>query len=293
MASKTTVTAKDIKALNERAEKLNTARIRIETQRETLEKRLNDELASYEKKYGVKLVGGNMRETIKKIMTEQKKVTDGIQQEYDLKVKVVEALESGNVDEANALLGIDTVEDGMTEEVTVEAVEEDGIDALLADTEEAEEEGSDEEIGDLDDFGMEDTEEVDEADADDDDVSALFEDDEEVEGLSFGDEDEEDLSDWDASDDSDEAEDSDEAPDLFDEDDDGAAWDGIDAGEDEDTDASKFSAAIGSMKGSAVGSSVDDTFSELEGSSDDVASFDDDGEDFGFGNLMNGGPFGA
>lgn len=100
--------ANEIKVLNDKIERIQVQRTKAETKREVLMSRLESEISKYEKEYGVSLKGDTLKDTIKAISVEQKKVSKGIEEEYNLKSKVVSAIESGNIEEANNLLGIET-----------------------------------------------------------------------------------------------------------------------------------------------------------------------------------------
>lgn len=100
--------ANEIKVLNDKIERIQVQRTKAETKREVLMSRLESEISKYEKEYGVSLKGDTLKDTIKAISVEQKKVSKGIEEEYNLKLKVVSAIESGNIEEANTLLGIET-----------------------------------------------------------------------------------------------------------------------------------------------------------------------------------------
>lgn len=95
-----------VKALNDKIENINLQRTKAETKKEFLMSRLKSSLAEYEKAYGVKLNVGSLKDVIKAINEEKSKVVNSIKEEYDLKEKVVQAIESGNIDEANKLLGV-------------------------------------------------------------------------------------------------------------------------------------------------------------------------------------------
>lgn len=100
--------ANEIKVLNDKIERIQVQRTKAETKREVLMSRLESEISKYEKEHGVSLKGDTLKDTIKAISVEQKKVSKGIEEEYNLKSKVVSAIESGNIEEANTLLGIET-----------------------------------------------------------------------------------------------------------------------------------------------------------------------------------------
>ena len=96
----------DVKALNDRIEKIQKERTKAEMKKEMLERRLQDEIAKYEKTYKVSLSGKNFDATKALIKAEGARVSKAIQEEYAFKLKVVEAIEKGNIAEANKLLNI-------------------------------------------------------------------------------------------------------------------------------------------------------------------------------------------
>jgi hypothetical protein len=164
--------ANEIKVLNDKIEKIQVQRTKAETKREVLMSRLESEISKYEKEYGVSLKGATLKDTIKAISVEQKKVSKGIEEEYNLKLKVVSAIESGNIEEANSLLGIETpvndfdvddIED--TEELKEVTTAEDDTTNISEET---------------DDFGIDEADFNLEDDGEDEDVFGLNDDEEEV-----------------------------------------------------------------------------------------------------------------
>lgn len=164
--------ANEIKVLNDKIERIQVQRTKAETKREVLMSRLESEISKYEKEYGVSLKGATLKDTIKAISVEQKKVSKGIEEEYNLKLKVVSAIESGNIEEANSLLGIETpvndfdvddIED--TEELEEVTTAEDDTTNISEET---------------DDFGIDEADFNLEDDGEDEDVFGLNEDEEEV-----------------------------------------------------------------------------------------------------------------
>ena len=134
-------TLAQVEQLNDRIEKLNTDRTKTETRKEVLMQNLDKLLDSYAKDYSIDLRGQKFSETYKKIQAEAQKVSADIQKEYSLKERVVSAIESGDIDEANELLGIPQEEDEEPEEEVVdEEVEEEGIKEESEEIEEPEEE---------------------------------------------------------------------------------------------------------------------------------------------------------
>lgn len=104
------VNVKDVEALNKRIEKCTTERTRMIAKREVLEKTLVAELKEYAEKFGVNLGAKSIEEMEKKIKAEVERVTSEVQKEYDLKLKVVTAIEKGNYEEANSLMGVKSEE---------------------------------------------------------------------------------------------------------------------------------------------------------------------------------------
>lgn len=149
----------DVKSLNKKIEELNKKKAKADMQREILTNKLTAELEKYRKTYGVNLVGSNFGDTKKLIKAEGERVSASIQEEYDLKVKVIKAIESGNIDEANKLLGIEkpvTVGVAGEEPKSTEVI--DASDAFSDDA--FADEDFDEESSNDDDFGIYDGDEV-------------------------------------------------------------------------------------------------------------------------------------
>lgn len=113
---------KKVKELNARIEEIRDQRTRAETRKETLLGQLKGQIKEYEKLYGIKLSGEGYSGVEKAISGEMARVSKEIQKEYDLKVSVVEAIDSGNIDEAFRLLGMENPNKVSEEDV------EDGVD---------------------------------------------------------------------------------------------------------------------------------------------------------------------
>lgn len=103
---------KDVKLLNDRIEAIQVQKTKAETKKEMLISRLKDEIANYEKVYGVKLSADSLQEVFSLVSKEKSKIAKSIQDEYNLKIKVVTAIESGNITEAVKLLGLEKEEKG-------------------------------------------------------------------------------------------------------------------------------------------------------------------------------------
>lgn len=128
------VSVSDVKKLNAKIEKINKEKTRAEAQREMLSERLEQELESFKKQYGIDLKGTSFEETKRLVQQEVEKVSKQVEDEYNLKSKVVSAVESEDYELAKKLLGI-PVETSASQAVTV-ASEVDSSDGLLDDTEE-------------------------------------------------------------------------------------------------------------------------------------------------------------
>lgn len=160
--------ANEIKVLNDKIERIQVQRTKAETKREVLMSRLESEISKYEKEYGVSLKGDTLKDTIKAISVEQKKVSKGIEEEYNLKSKVVSAIESGNIEEANTLLGIETPINDFAVEDIEDTEDLDEVSPVEDDTKDVPEEE--------DNFGIDEDEfSLDDDDAEDEDVFGLSE----------------------------------------------------------------------------------------------------------------------
>lgn len=160
--------ANEIKVLNDKIERIQVQRTKAETKREVLMSRLESEISKYEKEYGVSLKGDTLKDTIKAISVEQKKVSKGIEEEYNLKSKVVSAIESGNIEEANTLLGIETPINDFDVEDIEDAEDLDEVSPVEDDTKDVPEEE--------DNFGIDEDEfSLDDDDTEDEDVFGLSE----------------------------------------------------------------------------------------------------------------------
>lgn len=97
-------------------------RVVIESKRELLVETLNKQVAEYKKKTGVDLAGKSVKEIYSKATTEYNKLYEEINAEYETQRKVVDCIESGDIDEAKRLLGMDVeVELGDSADAKVEA----------------------------------------------------------------------------------------------------------------------------------------------------------------------------
>lgn len=140
-------------------------RVVIESKRELLVETLNKQVAEYKKKTGVDLAGKSVKEIYSKATTEYSKLYEEINAEYETQRKVVDCIESGDIDGAKRLLGMDVETEAEEETESVEEVVEE---LEVGDDFELEVDDSDEEESeDLEDYEEETLEEEDEDEADD------------------------------------------------------------------------------------------------------------------------------
>lgn len=144
-------------------------RVVIESKRELLVDTLNKQVAEYKKKTGVDLVGKSVKEIYSKATTEYNKLYEEINAEYETQRKVVDCIESGDIDEAKRLLGMDVEESTETDaKVEADSVEETVDELEVGDDFELEIEDSEEEAFNKEDFEEEnEDEEVEVAEAED------------------------------------------------------------------------------------------------------------------------------
>lgn len=137
------ISVNEVERLNEKIEGLNTTRTKTETRKEMLTQSLEKELKEYADLYGVNLQGNKFSQTYRNIQEEAKKVSEQIKEEYELKLKVVSAIESGDIDEANKLLGIEDKSEEVEEEV------EEGLQGTSEESESDEGDFTEEDFGEL------------------------------------------------------------------------------------------------------------------------------------------------
>ena len=273
------ITAEQVKNLNKKIEGLNAQGNRAKAKLEVLEGNLTQSLEDYSNAYGVNLRGKTMKATATNIQKELAAVEADVQKEFELREAVVAAIERGDIDEANCLLGVEVVEEPDEDE---DAPEEDAVaeEGVVAEEDAVAEEPSapvtPASADDEDDFGIEDDEDgFSGIDGDgtvgdgDDTTPASFN----FGGLDFGD-----LSLGD--------DDEDEAP----------APAPKAGGKTGAKTGGKSVGKTGGKKPSNLGSSADEVVEALEGGGDDgfgdLDLGDDDFEDFGFGDMLAGTKFG-
>ena len=138
-------------------------RVVIESKRELLVETLNKQVAEYKKKTGVDLAGKSVKEIYSKATTEYNKLYEEINAEYETQRKVVDCIESGDIDEAKRLLGMDVEESTETDaEVEADSVEEAVEELEVGDDFELEVEDSEGEAFEEEDSEEEDADEEDE-----------------------------------------------------------------------------------------------------------------------------------
>lgn len=119
------VTVKAVERLNEKIEKLNQHRTKVQTTQELLESQLATAIEEYKKNYGIDLKGKDFKATKKLIESECLRVSKEIEDEYSLKDQVVEAIESGDIAKAETLLGVSHEEEEPEEVVEKEEPNDD------------------------------------------------------------------------------------------------------------------------------------------------------------------------
>lgn len=139
-------------------------RVVIESKRELLVETLNKQVAEYKKKTGVDLAGKSVKEVYSKATIEYNKLYEEINAEYETQRKVVDCIESGDIDEAKRLLGMDVdAEEETGAESVGEAVEELKVgDDFELEVEDSEEEDFEDEDSEEEALEEEDSEEEDE-----------------------------------------------------------------------------------------------------------------------------------
>lgn len=105
------ITAEQVKNLNKKIEGLNAQGNRAKAKLEVLEGNLTQSLEDYKSSYGVDLRGKSMKTTAANIQKELLAVEADVQREFELREAVVAAIESGDIEEANRLLGVTVVEE--------------------------------------------------------------------------------------------------------------------------------------------------------------------------------------
>ena len=101
-----TFSVQEVASLNKKIEALNTEGTRVETKITMVTDQLSAGLADYAERYGVTLKGKTLKETAANIKREYESLVGAISEEYDLKTQIVEAIQRGDIDKANELLGI-------------------------------------------------------------------------------------------------------------------------------------------------------------------------------------------
>lgn len=99
------VSAENVQRLNERIEQINTQKTKTEARIEMLKKQIDSAISEYEKLFGVRLKGKTFAELRKNVDSEYNSVMLAVQSEYELKDKVISAIDSNDYDLAYKLLG--------------------------------------------------------------------------------------------------------------------------------------------------------------------------------------------
>lgn len=108
-----------IDALNKKIDTLMRERDRIEAQKDVYGEKLNSSLAKYKEDYGIDLVGIDFESTKENIKNEFSIVNDKVTKEYELAQRVVSAIDSGDIDLANTLVGVNTKKDTPSQQIKV------------------------------------------------------------------------------------------------------------------------------------------------------------------------------
>lgn len=170
------ITAEQVKNLNKKIEGLNAQGNRAKAKLEVLEGNLAQSLEDYKSSYGVDLRGKSMKTTAANIQKELLAVEADVQREFELREAVVAAIESGDIEEANRLLGVTVVEE---DEEEIEETPE--IEDIVDEIKESPIGGSSDVE---DDFGIDTTDDLEEPSFEED----LSDDDSfDFDGLDFGD----------------------------------------------------------------------------------------------------------
>lgn len=168
------ISVEQIKALNAKIEKSNRESARVESRISVLQEQLANSIKKYEESYGVSLMGGSLREIAGKVKAEYEGLVLSINQEYQTKLAVMEALSRNDVDEANRLLGNAVEAYGEPEEDIEEdsenpdalETEDDEIDAMVdAEEDDLEDDAmveADDAVLEDDDFSLDDDEDYEE-----------------------------------------------------------------------------------------------------------------------------------
>lgn len=122
------ITAEQVKNLNKKIEQLNAQGTKAKGKLEVLEGNLQQAIQDYSSLYGVNLSGKTMKATAANIQKELKSVESAVQAEFELREKVVAAIERGDIDEANRLLGVEVVEEVEEEPEEVYEPAEEAVD---------------------------------------------------------------------------------------------------------------------------------------------------------------------
>lgn len=97
----------EVQSLNKKIESINVQRTKAEAKVEMLRKQLAQEVVEYKKTYRVDLSDSSFAKLSGKVKAELSKVSDEIKAEFELKQKVVQAIDEGRYEDAYKLLGIE------------------------------------------------------------------------------------------------------------------------------------------------------------------------------------------
>lgn len=114
-----------IEGMNKKIESLNAQKSKIDAKKEVIEGQLKKGLQEYKDTYGIDLTsmqayGGGYKSLAARIKAEYDKVQKTVSEELEFAQSVVEKIESGDIEEANRLLGVEVeepVEDSVEEDI--------------------------------------------------------------------------------------------------------------------------------------------------------------------------------
>ena len=115
---------KEIEAINKKIDKLMTEKTRADAQKEMWGNRLAESLEAYEKEYGVSLKGKSFKELKSNLSKEIDVVENKTKEEYEKSLKLVSLIESGDIEGAWKLLGVDMSTEEETEQEEIKDTEQ-------------------------------------------------------------------------------------------------------------------------------------------------------------------------
>lgn len=99
---------KKFEELNRVIDKLNTDKTKADAQKEVWEKKLNESISEYAKKYGVDLSGKNIAEIKNKLSAEVNEVEAKAKKDYEYAMSIVSLIQSGDIEGAWKIIGVES-----------------------------------------------------------------------------------------------------------------------------------------------------------------------------------------